>query len=57
MKKFLCLLLISPLLFASCSDDDDDFPNVKVKIETTGATIVDGVIYVVQAIKVIDFSK
>lgn len=48
MKKFLCLLLISPLLFASCSDDDDDFPNVKVKIETTGATIVDGVIYVVQ---------
>lgn len=27
MKKYLLLLIVFPLIFASCSDDDDDFSN------------------------------
>ena len=32
----------------SCNDDDDNFPQVKIELNTKGATIVDGVIYIVQ---------
>lgn len=48
MKK-LALLLLPALMFAftSCSDDDD-LPQVSIDTTYTGATMVDGTLYVVQ---------
>ncbi len=49
MKKLFYLLLALPLIFVACDDDDDDkFPEVRVAFETSGSTVVDGRIYVVQ---------
>ena len=48
MKKVLYLLMALPLFFASCDDDDNDFPRVKIGIDVSGCQVVDGVIYVVQ---------
>ncbi|MDE6496694.1 MAG: hypothetical protein K2L30_10710 [Duncaniella sp.] len=50
MKKFLYLLIALPalLLVSSCSDDDNDLPNVSFQISYSGAVDVDDVLYVVQ---------
>lgn len=48
MKKVLYLLMALPLFLASCDDDDNDFPRVKIGVEVSGCQVVDGVIYVVQ---------
>ncbi len=50
MKKLFYLLLALPLVFVACDDNDDDdkFPEVRVGFETSGSTVVDGRIYVVQ---------
>lgn len=47
MKKLFYLIMALPLLFVAC-DDDDDFPSVKINVETSGCKIVNGVMYVVQ---------
>lgn len=49
MKRLLYLFIFAlPLLgFTSCSDDDDN-PDVNFIIDISGATYVDGTIYVVQ---------
>ena len=47
MKKVLFILMALPLFLVAC-DDDDDFPNVNIGIETSGCKIVDNVLYVVQ---------
>ncbi len=47
MKKLLALMLMLPMLMlVSCSDDD--LPDVKMKVTYSGATSVDGTLYVVQ---------
>lgn len=47
MKKFLALMLMLPMLMlVSCSDDD--LPDVTMKVAYSGATSVDGTLYVVQ---------
>ncbi|MBQ9077384.1 MAG: hypothetical protein IJY31_06025 [Muribaculaceae bacterium] len=48
MKRLFYLLALLPVMFVSCSDDDDDFPEVRITFETSGAVIVDGTAYVVQ---------
>lgn len=49
MKKFLYLLLVMPFLCAlSACDDDDNIPQVNLSIDYKGATLQDGVLYVVQ---------
>ncbi len=48
MKKFIYLLLALPLLALTACSDDDDLPDVNLTTEYTGATSVDGVLYVVQ---------
>ncbi|MDE6465046.1 MAG: hypothetical protein K2L16_10530 [Muribaculaceae bacterium] len=48
MKKLLFLLLAAlPLAFVSCSDDND-LPDVDFTLTVSGATNVDGTLYVVQ---------
>lgn len=47
MKKLLYLLLALPLMLVSCSNDDD-YPEVRVGVDYTGATTVDGTLYVVR---------
>ena len=48
MKKLLYLLLVLPfaMMISSCSNDDD-LPNVDVKIEFDNAAVKDGNVYVV----------
>lgn len=50
MKKFLSLMLlfIPALCFVSCSNDDEDLPNVEFDVAFDNATNVDGTLYVVQ---------
>lgn len=51
MKNFLYLLMALPVLFglSSCSDDDDNsLPEVNLSVSYSGATNVDGVLYVVE---------
>lgn len=50
MKKLFYFLLALPLvtLLASCSDDDDKFPDVNITASFDGGTQVDDVYYVVQ---------
>lgn len=45
MKKFLYLLFALPVLFCSCSDDDN-LPMVDMQIAYSGAVMKDGVLYV-----------
>ncbi len=46
MKKLIYLLLVLPLIMASCKDDED--PNVDFKVEISGGKNVDGTIYVLK---------
>ncbi len=50
MKKIIYYLLMLPLLAlcASCDDDDNKVPNVGIQATFSGATIDDGIIYVVK---------
>ena len=50
MKKFFYLLLALPLFasLAACDDDEKSIPDVNVSIEYSGATLNDGVLYVVK---------
>lgn len=50
MKKIIYCLLMLPLLAlcASCDDDDNKVPNVGIQATFSGATIDDGIIYVVK---------
>ena len=50
MKKIIYCLLMLPLLAlcASCDDDDNKVPDVGIQATFSGATIEDGIIYVVQ---------
>ncbi len=50
MKKILYYLLMLPLLalVTSCDDDDNKVPDVGIQATFSGATIDDGIIYVVQ---------
>ena len=50
MKKIIYCLLILPLLAlcAACDDDDNKVPNVGIQATFSGATIEDGIIYVVK---------
>lgn len=60
MKKILFILMALPFLLSSC-DDEEKVPDVSVDVEFSGATLVDGVVYVVQgndfAIKSVAVSK
>lgn len=47
MKKVLFLLLVLPLVLASCKDDDE-MPNVKFNIDISGGKNINGIIYVVK---------
>lgn len=47
MKKLLYLLIALPLMLASCQNDDD-YPEVKVGVDYTGATTVDEQLYVIK---------
>ena len=40
MKKLLYILLALPLFFASCSDDDNDLPDFRVKVDISGQSEV-----------------
>ena len=49
MKKFFYFLLVAlPFVLVSCDDDDEVFPRVKMSLDVSGVTIVDGTAYVVQ---------
>lgn len=50
MKKLLSMLFVLPLiaLMVSCDDDDKNIPDVSLSIDYSGATLNDGVLYVVQ---------
>ena len=49
MKKVFYLLLLFPLFMVSCDDDhDDDFPQVRMSVDISGAKVIDNTIYVVQ---------
>lgn len=47
MKKLLFLLLALPLMLVSCHDDND-YPNVRVGVDYSGATNSQGTLYLVQ---------
>ena len=42
MKKVFYLLLLFPLFMVSCDDDhDDDFPQVRMSVDISGAKVID----------------
>ena len=40
MKRLLYILLVLPFIFASCSDDGNDLPDFKVKVDISGQSEV-----------------
>ncbi len=44
---YVTAVMMAAVAFTSCSDDDDDLPNVNFSFDYSGATVVDGSMYVV----------
>lgn len=48
--KYLCLMAFAVAGLTACHDDDDDLPNVDMRVDVKDATVVNGNIYVVEGL-------